>query len=813
MFVIRSDNRNDDRSNDRQKRARQRKTMLVRKKAIKELRIRRFKLALIVLTIFSCFVYLGYEILNIKLAHGQEYESKAITQLVNSSIASEQVIKPVRGSIVDKNLVNLAVSKPVYEVFLDVRVLVYADKDVQQDTLKKINQVFDISMETLNSYLEIESTELDENGKVKKLIPVNDTNHLVIAKDVSYEKAMEMEGLNAKDVYLDADSKRSYIYDNLAAHVIGFVRGDVSFGLEKQYNKYLSGTPGRVFRVYSNEGSVVTEKIPPKNGDTLVTTIDIGIQQFAEEIVKKYGEAEQAENTSVIVMNPKTGGILAMAEYPSFNLNDPTALSGITKTSYKEEWKDLDEREYFSKLDRLWTNYNITDTFEPGSTFKPVTVAAALEENIISPANTYFCSGSKEVIPGEPPINCHLKTGHGMQTLEEALANSCNVAMMHIADEMGRDIFYKYQRDFGFGEQTGIDLPSEIGAGSLLHTLSNLNASELATSSFGQRFNATPLQVISAFSAVINGGNLMKPHVVSQILDEKGNLVVDIPPVMQKKVISQETSKYLRMAMESVIKNGTGKRAAIPGWAIGGKTGTGEQGIKDTPDYHYTLSIITYFPVENPEYVAMTIINRPKEYIDGVTSPSPMMQELMDNIIRYKSIPPSYDEDGNISQSNNMNKSVVGDYLGKTLDEVTKNLNQLSLEYELIGSGGAIVKSQFPEPGTKVDKGTTVILHIEYGDGGYEMTTIPDLQGMTRKDAEAMLNAMKLVPIIQTDGLETPDETEDEDEDNAPDGDEVVPEDDGSDYIVYEQTPVQTGIEVIENTQIKIKVKSKTNGQ
>lgn len=808
------------------------------RQAIKEKSRRIMKLYVMVLTFFVCFIYLSYVIIDKKLINGDDFEAKAITQLINGSQQSEQAINPIRGSIVDRNMQSIAASTRVYTIYIDPRTLVNdsakikrttidpetgeetvikikdpetgKEKDLEisviQDSIEKINKILDgylnVTPEELNGFLEIVDYEYDKNGEITKRIPAKDNYYQIIAKEVPADKAAELEASNARHVHLQAESKRSYTNNTYASSVIGFIRGDSKMGLEKQYDKYLSGTPGRTFQIYSNEGNIETEKIDAKDGDTVVTTIDLAIQKFSEDAALKYGELYDAKNTSVIVMNPKTGELLSMAAYPSFDLNNPTDIEAITKSKYREEWKELEGEDLYTKLDGVWKNYNITNTFEPGSIFKPITVGAALEENVVSKNATYNCLGSKTILGVK--IDCHKTSGHGTITLEEAVAQSCNVAMMEIAEQMGKDIFYKYQKDFGFGEKTGIDLPAESSTtNKLLHTLSGLNPIELATSSFGQRFNATPLQDITAFAATINGGNLMKPYIVSQIIDTNGNVVKENVPTIQRKVISQETSDYLREKMESTISNGTGWKAKIDGWAIGGKTGTGEQGIKDTPDYHYSLDFIAYFPVENPEYVVMVAIDNPnmETYVEGETSPGPMIKEVMQSIIKYKSIPPSYDASDVESLYSDTSMIAVGDYVGKSLDETTRDLNRLSLGYELIGGSGAVISSQFPAAGTKIPKDTVVFLTISNGNNEYEMTTVPNIAGVTKTQAEEMITSLNLVPWAQFI-------SEEESDDIQAESDVSVESDD--EYIVEVQMP-EADKKVMVGTEVKIKLKKIVN--
>ncbi|MDR2904130.1 MAG: hypothetical protein LBU77_06455, partial [Clostridiales bacterium] len=455
---------------------RRRKISGAKRLAAKEKKMRTRKLAAMVFVFLACFVYLSYVIIDIKMLNGDEFEAKAITQLINGSAQGERTIIPMRGSIVDRNMQGLAISTKVFTIVLDPRMLVndekkipvtvYDEKEkkdvavmtknpetgeeepltisVKEDSMNKLQQALEYSderMAEIEALLQIVDTELDENGKVNRNIPAKDNHYEIIDRQVSAEKAAALELLAPAHVYAEADSKRNYVNGSYAASVVGFVRGDTILGLEKQYNDALTGTPGRSFRVYSSEGVVENQTIPAKDGGTVVTTIDLEMQKIGEEAAFKYGELYDAKNASVIVMNPKTGEIYCMATYPTFDLNNVTDLSAVTKSKYREEWRNLEDEELVKKMDTLWQNFNITNTFEPGSIFKPITVAAALEEGIISPEKTFTCPGEKTV--AGVTIGCN--DTHGTITLKEAVAKSCNVAMMDIADLMGRDLFYKYQ--------------------------------------------------------------------------------------------------------------------------------------------------------------------------------------------------------------------------------------------------------------------------------------------------------------------------------------------------------------------------------
>lgn len=722
----------------------------------------------------------------IKFVYGEKYEAAAISNQVNK--IQDKIINPNRGGILDRNNQALAISFTVYDIILDVRVLVQQTPEIQEETLNGLNEILDIPMETLKDYIKIDPS----TNK-----PVNDKNWFVIQKGVSFQKGQELIDRNLKCVYTEEDTKRTYPHDSLASQVIGFIRGDTMYGLESQYNDLMVGVPGRTFRTFESDKSVVTRQERPKDGYTIVTTIDLTIQQYAEEAAKKAYLEYQPKNSSVIVMSPKTGEILAMADYPNFNLNNPTEISFLKDIpNYQATWDSYTDEQKMDILNKAWKNFNITDTFEPGSIFKPLVVAAAIEEGVISKNETFYCGGSKTY--DDYHIGCHKKSGHGTVTIEQVLANSCNVGMMDIMSKLGRDKFYKYQHDFGFGEKTGIDLPNETSAASLMYSLEQLNIVELATCSFGQGFNSTALQSLSGMAAVINGGDLIKPYIVSQIIDEDGNIVKENSPEVVRKVISEDTSDYLRKALESVVKeSGTGKKAVIDGYSIGGKTGTAEQGVRKVSDDKklYTCSFIAYFPVEDPEYIAISVLHHPnpKTYVDGVTSPVPMLREVIENIIKYKSIPPSYTVENKEKSVDIATEVKLNDYTGKSLQQTIKELNELGIDYELAGSGGDTVLKQYPNGNTTIKKGTKILLYISVSDKNKELVEIPNVLNMTVPQAQEMLKAAGFEYTIEI-SEDTSESTENSTTENT------------AEQKVYEQMP-GSEFKVEKGTNIKLKVK------
>lgn len=704
------------------------------------------------ITLKSIFVYVMFililvglfgRVLYFKIVKGEEYSAAAMKQHTNKQ---DKIINPNRGSILDRNEQILAFSRVVYTVILDADVLHQhdeADKKNEKVTIlsseKMVNEI--------SSILEIEQDELRRYLQPKEDGTYN--KYKILKKKVPGKSIEQIQKAGIKGIQWEEDSKRSYPHDSLASYVLGYMGGEQGFwGVEQQYNEYLMGTPGRSFTVYTEGNTTENEMKKAIDGDTVITTIDSNIQKFAEQSVANAMATSKPNNASIVVMNPNTGEILAMASSPGFNLNEPNnlKLAGIDDTNMTDE-------QISDALSILHRNYNISDTYEPGSTFKPMTVAAALEEGIITVNDRFVCNGSKKLVEGEKPIGCWKKTGHGAQSLDQALANSCNVAMMDIGEKMGRDIFYNYQKAFGFGEKTGIDLPGEpsnASFASLMHPLEGINKVELATMSFGQTFNCTPVQLLNAFSAIINGGKLMKPYVVSQIIGSDKNIVLQNEPTIERKVISKEVSDTVRKYLQSVVDSGTGKKIAIEGYNIGGKTGTAQQDKRaaNLKDDEYIISFVAFLPVENPEIIAVAVLDRPQKGYDDTAAP--MLKEVLENTIHYMGIEPTTNL---VDNPNKTKKIVMDDYTGMYLIEVSSNLSMLNLNHEQIGTGSVVV-NQFPVAGTEVEEDTTVILYLAKSESG-ERVEVPELIGKTHAEAITMLEELGIVPTVdgEQDGL------------------------------------------------------------
>lgn len=752
-----------------------------------------------------------FRVLFIKFRSGDKFEIAAIENQINK--VSDKVINPNRGSILDRNNQPLAISTTVFNVALDIRLLSELKQEELNKILAKVSEILQIDINELNAYF-----VKDNNGKLKS---ENDTHWKIIKKKISYDLGKKLEAEKLIGVNLETDTQRNYPQNNAAAQTIGFIMGDTKWGLERTYNKQLTGTPGRIYRTYDGNSSVVTNDIEPIKGNDIVTTLDLTLQQYAEEVVentyKSLSPDYTPENVSLILMNPKTGEILSMAQYPDFDLNNPNNISLLEDPTYKANFDKMSQEEQLKIKNSIWKNFAITDAFEPGSTFKAITVASALEEELISENETFYCSGGKQV--ADYYIRCHKRDGHGTLTLTQALEKSCNMAMLDIAEKLGRNTFYKYQRDFGFGYKTGIDLYGEIKADTYIVPVEKLNVTELATSAFGQTFTASAIQIINAFAATINGGNIMKPYLVSQIIDENGNIIEEKSPEVVRKVVSEDTSDFLKTAMiQTLEEGGTGYKANIAGYNIGGKTATAQQGKRS--DNIYTLGFAAYMPAEDPEYLMLATINKPKDYIKapaGVVSPVPMVKEYFQKVIEYKAIPPSNEKMVSENKTVSSDQILLKDYTNKDLKTVIKELNSAGLDFQIVGGSGDMVVKQIPVANTSIDKNGKVLLYIESKGDNKELVSVPDTKNLTIDEASKLIKELGFeVSIVEVE-QETSEKENKDVKNSSNSSEENIDSDivessnndskkDVSNKKVFEQIP-EAGVFIEKGSIIKIKVK------
>lgn len=560
------------------------------------------KLVLLFSLVVLAFAILIGRIIQINAMNGEKYTKVVLDQQQYDS----RVIPFRRGDIVDRNGTKLATSERVYNVILDVKAMLEKD-EYQEPTIKVLKDCFGIAEEDVE--------ELVESSP--------ESRYNILLKGVDYNTAKEFEAIdedeekhpNVKGIWLEEDYVRKYPYNSLASDVIGFSDADDvgTIGLEASYNAILNGVDGREYG-YLEEGALLERTIKEaENGNTIVSTIDAELQKIVEKHILEFNEAykDNAEkgngslNTAVIIADPQSGEILAQASYPNFDLNKPRDISAYYT---EKELKKMKEEEKVEILNNLWRDFCVSDSYEPGSTAKPFTVAAGLETGKIRGNEVYTCGGSLVVAEDTEPINCHYTAGHGTQTIAQSIANSCNVAMMEMIKVIGAEDFYRYQSIFGFGAQTGIDLPGE--AEGILQDPELVGPVDLATNSFGQNFNVTMEQMVAGMSALINGGNYYEPHVVKQIQDENGNVIETKESVLKKRVISEQTSTMLKQYMKTVMEGtGTGASAAVEGYDIGGKTGTAEKYPRNSGKH--LLSFIGYAPQDEPEVLVYVVIDEP----------------------------------------------------------------------------------------------------------------------------------------------------------------------------------------------------------
>lgn len=559
------------------------------------------------LLIALAFLLLFVRVLWIITVDGESY-SKTV---LNQNLISNKEVLYKRGDILDTNGTVLATSIRVYNVILDPASL------LETESLGKYEQTIADVKGILNEVFDVEPSEVD------RILEENPKSYYqLLFKQVSYDTYVKFQELieekyNNVSIYVwfQEDYIRSYPYDNLASGIIGYVNieGVGTGGVEESYNTILTGSNGRAYTYYSDfsKDTMVKE---PENGNTLITTIDQTLQSIVEEKVLAFNEEYKdnftdgigSKNTAVIITNPNTGAILASVSYPNYDLNNPTDISDY----YTEEEMEILDADPALKSDAIVTvrnNYITNERFEAGSTIKPFTVAAALESGVLDGSETYYCKGYLDV--ADYTIRCANRTGHGMVNVEQSLAYSCNVAMMHIADEMGVDIFTAAQKNFGFGPTTGSDLPSEKSTMDKIYTADTMGITDLATNSFGQNFEVTMLQMVAGTAALINGGNYYKPYVVQQIQDSSGRIVSNTEPTLVRKIVSESTVEIIQEGMAATVEYGTGKRAAVEGYAIGGKTGTAEKLPRGNGKY--LVSFIGAVPINDPEILIYVIVDEP----------------------------------------------------------------------------------------------------------------------------------------------------------------------------------------------------------
>ena len=479
---------------------------------------------------------------------------------------------------------------------------------------------------------------------------------------------------------------------------IGFVGKDNQgiIGLEAKYEQYLKGEKGKILTQTDGRGDELKnseqDRKPAKEGYNLVTTLDINLQQYAEQTLEKAVIGKNAKRGSVIMMNPQNGEILAMACKPDFNLNEPYKLNTT------EEVKDKNYA-----LNQMWRNFNINDTYEPGSTFKVITSSAGLQAGVVKPDDTFNCGGGRTV--GGRYIKCwRSPRSHGSETFVQGVQNSCNPVFMDVAERLGSSQFYDFLIKFGFDRKTGVDLPGE--AVGIMYKKDKIGPVELATMGFGQSLQITPIQLIRAISASINGGRLVTPHVAKALSDEKGNIVKEFEYGNGTQILSKETSDTMRTILESVVEIGTGNKAYIPGFRIGGKTATSEKLPRRSGKY--IASFCAFAPAEKPQVITLVLIDEPKGVYYGGQVAGPVMKEILANSLPYLGIEPIYNE--NEQKMKGIGTFTVENYVGQNVDKLRQKLTKNNINLQVVGEGKTVVK-QFPKEKTVINQNTKIIVY------------------------------------------------------------------------------------------------------
>ena len=594
------------------------------------------------------FVGLGIRITVINASQGNQYSKQVLSQ--SQQKYDSRVIPFKRGDITDRNGVVLATSEKVYKVILDCKV-VNTKEDYVEPTIKALVDVMGLDEETVRSKLEDETTKDSQYQILQSNVSINQKKAFEDYTDVSSDEAKEKltkeeiaERSNIKGVWFEEDYRRVYPLNSTASHLVGFTYtgNTADWGIEGYYSSTLNGVNGRQFGYYNSDDDVEQTIIDPVNGNSVQSTIDLNIQQVVEKYISNFMDgmangprgAEGAANVGVIVANPKNGEILAMASDNPFDLNNPRDL-----TSYysQDEIAQMDNDTMLENLYSVWKNYCISDAFEPGSTVKPLTIGAALDADVVQPSDTFVCDGYQMF--GGTRIRCSIYPGaHGTETLSDLIKHSCNDGLMQIGALLGPEEFLKYQKIFNFGSTTGIDLPGE--ATGILHTEESLStgSTELASASFGQGYTCTMIQELAAICSAINGGYYYQPHVVSKILNEDGDVIKDVQPVVTKQTISSDVSALIRQYMGAVMESdGTGAAAKVDGYSMGGKTGTAQKYPRE--DKKYLVSFIGFAPLDDPQVVVYVVVDEPNaEYQADSLYAQYIYKGIMTEILPYLNI-------------------------------------------------------------------------------------------------------------------------------------------------------------------------------
>ena len=698
---------------------------------IRKTKLRAMRLIVITLILLSLTLT---KVAYLQIFKSEEYSNAVIQQQTQAS-----QVNAMRGTIYDRNGKALAESASVNTLICNPQQI--GTEETAKIVATRLAPIINLEYDYIYERLIKKTTRYQV---LKKRLSIEETAAIKELKD---SKKNPETSSYFKGITFESDSKRYYSY-GIAPHILGFTGydNDGRMGIELMFDDELSGNPGSIISARSASGTYTDfqyeDMTDAEKGADVVLTIDETIQHFLEKSLEEaVTDYSLKEGAAGIVMNPKTGEILAMATKPDYDINNYNDISQFVNLAvnleenealagYNSEDKDIQSKAVNLIMQKMWRNKAISDTYEPGSTFKIITAAAALEENVVSENSTFYCAGYKQI--ADRKIKCHKNEGHGSQTFVQGVQNSCNPVFMDLGLSVGSDKFMEYFKAFGYTEKTGIDLNGE--SGSIYYQKAKLSDTDIATSAFGQGFSITPIQHISAISAVINGGNLMKPQIVKEIRDENG-IIKSYQPEIRNKVISEETSAKMCEILESVVSSptGSGKNAYIKGYRIGGKTGTSEKGRNNNKRI---ASFVGFAPADDPEIVCLIIMDEPQCAVRyGGTICAPVVADVIEDTLEYMGIERQYTEEEAMSV-----KSSIPEVRGLSTEAAKEALESAGFKVRISGTSETdMVEDQLPKPGGELMLGSTVIIYKQPIDKE-KLIEVPDISG---RSVEAAKNELE----------------------------------------------------------------------
>ncbi len=688
-------------------------------KAIKKLSLKRINVMILIIALG--FLAVIVNLLIIQIIKGNYYKEKALRNQL-----SDTVVEAQRGTIYDSNMNVLVQSATVWKIFVD-------PVSIKSEDEKRSADVVDELSTNLAKILELKKEDIQKACK-------QESRYEVIKENVEYDMKQKLLDYTTKNKYtscvgIETSTKRFYSSSSFASTVLGFVGSDGQGieGIEAYYDDTLTGTAGRIVTAKNAQSGSMPNNyesvIDATDGSSLVLTIDDVLQYSLEKSLEQAKENADAKYTYGVVMEVNTGAILAMSNKPDFDSDEPWKIKDKEAGKAVKAITDKKERAQ-AESDALiaqWRNRTISDTYEPGSVFKIITAAAALEEGVVKPDDTYYDSGSIEV--EDRTYHCQLRTGHGLETFSQGLQNSCNPWFISVGQKLGVHSFYKYFEAFGFTEKTNVDLPGEAvpSAGVTYHKEDEMGRVELASESFGQSFQVSPIQMITAVCAAANGGKLMQPYIVKEVLDAQGNVTSTTQPKIKRQVISESTSQTLSLMLEEVVKYGTGKNAYVAGYRVAGKTGTSEKlgTLNDDTGKKYVTSFVAFAPANDPKVAVLIAVDEPQGgNIGGGTNAAPSVAAVIEEAMKYYNVQPQYTEE-EMQKLEKVTPNVTGMNVEKAQSLISKN----DLECIVIGDGKEVV-GQSPAADRNIPGGGTVVIYTEKN---YKAKTVkvPDFVGLS----------------------------------------------------------------------------------